>query len=257
MARGRILSAFLLLAAAAPAEEAGMVLIPAGTFQMGRTKTTSDDATGMRPKALRDDRPVHAVALDAYYLDAREVSQRDYALFLAASGRTPPYHWLDGKPPAGKEDYAVHNVDWSDAAAYCAWADKRLPSEAEWERAARGGLEGMDYPWGDESPAGRARFNTAQGPGPAGKFEQNAFGLYDMAGGVAEWCADWFERAYYETGPEKNPQGPAAGMYKAIRGGSWASGPRRITVFFRNWVRPNQKTPNIGFRCAKDAEDRE
>ena len=253
MARSRILPAFLILAAAAPAEEPGMALIPAGAFLMGRTKTTSDDATGMRPKALRDDRPVREVFLDAYYLDAREVSERDYALFAAASERMPPRHWLGGKPPAGKEDYAAHNVDWSDADAYCRWAGKRLPSEAEWERAARGGLAGMDYPWGDEKPDGRARFNTAQGPGPAGKFEQNAFGLYDVAGGVAEWCADWFERTYYETGPDKNPRGPAKGMYKSIRGGSWASGPRRVTVFFRNWVRPNQKTPNIGFRCAKDA----
>jgi formylglycine-generating enzyme required for sulfatase activity len=98
-----------------------------------------------------------------------------------------------------------------------------------------------------------ARFNTPLGPAPTGKRKPNAYGIYDMAGGVAEWCSDWFERNYYETSPRKNPTGPEQGMYKAIRGGAWSDGPNRITVFFRNWVRPNQKTPNIGIRCVRDA----
>lgn len=238
----------------ANADDSGMVLIPAGQFEMGRTKTTDDDSTGMRPKALRDDRPVHTVQLDSYYLDAHEVSQADYERFVEAAGHTPPYHWLYGKAPEDREDFAVHNVDWEDATAYCGWAGKRLPTEAEWERAARGGLDGMDYPWGDQKPDDRARFNTPEGPGPVGTFRQNDLELFDMVGGVAEWCSDWYQRTYYEVSPEENPPGPESGMYKMIRGGSWSSGPRRITVFFRNWVRPNQKTPNIGIRCAKDAE---
>ncbi len=250
----RVLSALIVLAGVALAGDSGMVLIPAGEFEMGRTKSTDDDTTGMRPKALLDDRPVHTVYLDSYYLDVNEVSQADYERFVAAAGRTPPYHWPQGSMPEGKADIAIHNVDWEDATAYCDWAGKRLPTEAEWERAARGGLDAMDYPWGDDKPTDRARFNTPRGPGPAGKFRQNDLGLYDIVGGVAEWCSDWFERTYYETSPPKNPSGPASGMYKVIRGGSWSSGPRRITVFFRNWVRPNQKTPNLGLRCAKDAD---
>lgn len=254
----------LLLAAAcalpAPAEEpadapAGMALVPAGEFTMGRTKTTRDDEVGMRPKILRDDRPDHKVYLDAYYLDTTEVSQAQYNEFLAATGRRAPYHWLGGKMPDGQGDIAAHNVDWDDASGYCAWKGKRLPTEAEWERAARGGLEGQDYPWGDgKATEALARYATPDGPGKVGQFPPNDFGLHDMAGNVTEWCSDYFERTYYEHSPAKNPHGPAEGMYRIIRGGSWSSGPRRITTFFRNWVRPNQRTPNLGFRCAKDAQ---
>ncbi len=232
-----------------------MALIPAGELSMGRHRTTSDDREGMRPLALRDDRPVHTVHIDGFYLDIDEATHADYAAFVEASGHTPPRHWLGGAMPKEKKDLPIYNVDWNDASAYCAWAGKRLPTEAEWEKAARGGLEGLDYPWGDDKPSeDLALFNTPEGPGPAGKRKPNAYGLRDMAGGVAEWCSDWFERTYYERSPARNPRGPETGMYKIIRGGSWSSGPRRITVFFRNWVRPNQKTPNVGFRCARDAQ---
>ena len=260
-------AAGLLLAAALHAQDAergalpaatapeGMALIPAGEFTMGRTKTTSDDPTGMRPLILRDDRPPHAVRLDAFYLDRHEVTHAEYARFLEAAGRRAPYHWLDGAMPDGRGDFPIYNVDWDDATAYCAWNGKRLPTEAEWEKAARGGLDGADYPWGDDkADDSRARFGSSEGPGPVGKYPPNEYGLFDMAGGVSEWCADWFEREYYEKSPAENPPGPAEGQYRIIRGGSWADGPRRVTVFFRNWVRPNQRTPNLGFRCAKDAE---
>jgi formylglycine-generating enzyme len=229
----------------------GMALIPAGTFTMGRTRETPDDKTGMRPLVLRDDRPPHKVTLDEFWMDTHEVTQAQYAEFVKKTGHRTPYHWLNGKLPEGKEKHPVHNVDWNDATAYCKWAGKRLPTEAEWERAARGGLEGQDYPWGDKITPADARFNTAEGPGPVGSYKPNAFGLYDMAGSVSEWCNDWFERTYYESSPAKNPQGPETGQYKIIRGGSWADGPRRVTVFFRNWVRPNQTTPNLGFRCVQ------
>ena len=121
--------------------------------------------------------------------------------------------------------------------------------------AARGGLDGKDYPWGDQAAKPEhARFSTPKGPGPVALYDPNAFGLYDMAGGVSEWCSDWFARTYYEVSAAENPQGPAEGLYKMIRGGAWSDGPKRLTVFFRNWVRPNQRTPNLGFRCAKDAK---
>jgi len=233
----------------------GMALVPAGSFQMGRTKTTEDDSTGMRPLVLRDDRPVHEVWIDAFYMDRLEVSHADYARFAEATGHRTPYHWIDGEMPPEQAKQPIYNVDWDDATTYCAWQGKRLPTEAEWERAARGGLDGKAYPWGDEKPSPqRALYSTPAGPGPVGKYPANDFGLHDMAGGVTEWCSDWFERTYYERSPAKNPQGPEDGQYRIIRGGSWSSGPARITVFFRNWVRPNQRTPNLGFRCVQDAE---
>ena len=130
----------------------GMVLVPAGKFMMGRSHETEDDKVGMRPLVLRDDLPAHRVRLDAYFMDSREVTQAEYEQFVKATGHRVPYHWLDGVLPGGTEDYPVHNVDWSDATAYCQWKGKRLTTEAEWERAARGGLEEKHYPWGDDLP---------------------------------------------------------------------------------------------------------
>ena len=233
------------------ANEKDAALIPAGEFAMGRSKLTPDDKGNMRPHVLLDDRPVHKVWIDAFYLDVREVTNARYAEFARATSRATPYHWLQGKIPDGQENFPVFNVDWDDASAYCRWAGKRLPTEAEWERAARGGVEGADFPWGDKADKKSAIYGAAQ-PGPVGAFPPNAFGLYDMAGGVSEWCFDWFERLYYEKSPPRNPQGPETGMYKVIRGGAWSDPDFRITVFFRNWVRPNQRTPNLGFRCAGD-----
>ena len=231
----------------------GMVEIPAGEFSMGRSELNSDDESGMRPRILLDDIPAHRVRLDALWMDAAEVTHADYADFVTAAGRRAPYHWPDGKMPETLADIPIYNVDWDDAQAFCAWKGKRLPTEAEWERAARGGLDEASYPWGDDKPdRTRARFATPLGPGQVGQHPPNAFGLHDMAGNVAEWCSDWFERTYYESSPAENPQGPAEGMYRIVRGGAWSNGSNRITVFFRNWVRPNQRTPNLGFRCVQD-----
>ncbi len=225
-----------------------MALIPAGEFTMGRAKLTPDDKTGMRPVVLLDDRPDHKVRIDAFSIEKTEVTHGAYAKFLAATGRKPPYHWA--QRPA--DNVPVYNVDWEDAHAYCGWAGKRLPTEAEWERAARGGIDGASYPWGEDKPdAKRALFNVETGAGPAARYPPNGFGVHDMAGSLSEWTADWFAREYYKASPVANPKGPDAGEYKVIRGGGWPDQPSRITVFFRNWVRPNQRTPNIGFRCAR------
>lgn len=225
---------------------AQQALIPAGSFTMGRTKSTPDDATKMRPQVLLDDRPTRSVSLPAFYLDTHEVTHAQYAEFLAGSKRPAPYHW---KPELAKSPIAIYNVSWDDAKAYCEFRDGRLPTEAEWERAARGGLEGQDYPWGDKFDPKVLRSGTDRGPGEPGKFPPNAFGLYDMAGNMAEWTADWFERdAYRNGGP------PATGLYRVIRGGAWSDQPRRVTVFFRNWVRPTMRQPNIGFRCARSVD---
>ena len=249
----------LIAAESGPVEEGaapeGMVLVPAGEFTMGRTFETSDDESGMRPLVLRDDRPAHKVRLDAFWMDATEVTHSAYAEFVAKAGHRAPYHWPDGEMPAALGRHPAYNLDWDDASAFCAWKGKRLPTEAEWERAARGGLEGEQYPWGKAKPdRTRARYSTQAGPGPVAQHPANDFGLHDMAGGVAEWCQDWFERTYYSKSPEENPQGPAEGLYRIVRGGAWSDGPNRITVYFRNWVRPNQRTPNLGFRCVQDVQ---
>lgn len=246
----RALLLCLSLAAAAQTPE-GMVAIPAGEFIMGRTKLTPDDKTTMRPVVLLDDRPDHKVAIDAFFLDKTEVTHSQYAEFLKATKRKAPYHWTNGEMPAGAAEVPIYNVDWDDATAYCKFRGKRLPTEAEWERAARGGKDGLSFPWGDKADPKMALFGVQTGPGPVGKFPPNAYGLHDIAGSVSEWCAHWFARDYYKTSPPRNPKGPETGDYKVIRGGAWSDSGPRITVFFRNWVRPNQKTPNLGFRCAQ------
>jgi formylglycine-generating enzyme required for sulfatase activity len=225
------------------------VLIPAGVFEMGRHKLTPDDRTKMRPHILLDDRPVHKVTLKAYRLDSREVSHAEYGAFATSTKRPVPYHWLNGKMPASLANVPIYNVTWFDASEYCAWKGGRLPTEAEWERAARGGREGLSYPWGDKFEA-KAVLSGRTAPGVGGQFPPNPFGLYDMAGGMSEWTADWFDRNYYQSSPVEDPQGPAEGIYKVIRGGAWSDPPARVTVFFRNWVRPAMRQPNIGFRCA-------
>ena len=230
---------------------ADMVTIPAGSFTMGRTKLTSDDKTNMRPHVLLDDRPAHTVTVSSFQMDATEVTNAQYRRFVEAAHHRIPYHWINGEPPKGADSVPVYNVRWDDANAYCQWAGKRLPTEAEWERAARGGLDSMDYPGADKLTAKQARFNVDTGPGPVAQFPPNAFGLYDMAGNVAEWTADWFDHDFYKRGENRDPKGPANGEYKVIRGGAWSDPAARVTVFFRNWVRPSQRTPNIGFRCAK------
>jgi iron(II)-dependent oxidoreductase len=224
-----------------------MVNIPAGSFTMGRTKLTSDDKTNMRPHVLLDDRPLHKVTISAFQLDKHEVTNAEYQVFVRKTGHKPPYHWIGDQPA----DLPVYNVSWDDADAYCRWAGGRLPTEAEWEYAARGGNVDVDYPWGDQPDAKLARFNVPTGAGPVAKFPPNGFGLFDMAGNVSEWTADWFDGSYYASSPAVDPKGPDTGEYKVIRGGAWSDSSHRITVFFRNWVRPNQRTPNIGFRCAR------
>ena len=228
--------------------------MPGGSFSMGRSQLTSDDSTKMRPQILLDDRPVHKVTVKPFYMDAYEVTHEKYAKFVQAKGHRSPYHWLGGKVPEGMAKIAVYNVSWDDAVAYCAWAAGRLPTEAEWERAARGGLESQRYPWGDKADNKAARYGTESGPGEPGQYPPNAFGLYDLAGNMTEWTADWFERDYYAKSPAENPTGPETGLYKVIRGGAWSDPASRITVFFRNWVRPNQRSANIGFRCVRDAK---
>lgn len=233
-------------------QEPAMVFIPGGEFLRGRSHALPDDGLKWWPEILSDDRPVRKIHVDPFYMDAYEVTNAEYARFVTATGHRAPYHWPNGKIPPGKEKHPVVNVSWEDAAAYARWAGKRLPTEAEWERACRGLAEGSKYPWGDAKPdRKKARFNAVDGPAAVGSCAANYFNLYDMAGNVWEWCADWYEKDYYAAAPEHNPPGPPSGRYRVLRGGSWADVEKYLTCAYRSWARPAERSPNIGFRCVK------
>ncbi len=234
--------------AAPAAEDTPMVLIPEGPFWMGR-----DGA-----EALEDERPRHQVWLDAYSMDLYEVSTAQYARFLAAAKRPAPWQW-ETVNLSMHGDRPVIGVDWEDAEAYCRWAGKRLPTEAEWEKAARGTDERL-YPWGNQTPtpslanfALGARFSYHQVLMPVGHYKQGAspYGLYDMAGNVWEWVQDWYGANYYEVSPERNPQGPEQGHFKVLRGGSWSDLPKYLLTYGRFKLPPTTRNSFAGFRCVK------
>ena len=246
---------FLLLLIAVPASPADpdMVLIPGGNFLRGRSHDLPDDGLKWFPTLLKDERPARQIVVGPFYIDKHEVTNRQYAEFLASTGRQSPYYWPDGKPPSGKQDYPVVNVSWREAGAYCKWVGKRLPTEAEWEHAARGQREGLKFPWGNEEPLKEkhARFDGIDGPGKVCQFPENEFRLCDMTGNVWEWCSDWYERDYYLRAPEQDPKGPDKGLYRTLRGGSWADAAKYLTCSYRSFARPGERSPTIGFRCAK------
>jgi formylglycine-generating enzyme required for sulfatase activity len=201
---------------------------------------------------LQDDRPVKRSYVDAFYLDEHEVTNAQYTRFVQATGHPAPYNWPGGHLPAGEDDVPVVDVSWEDAAAYTRWGVKRLPTEAEWERACRGLAEGRKYPCGDDKPTRRdAHFDTIEGPGAVCVFRRNYFCLCDMAGNVWEWCSDWYEKDYYARAPERNPLGPETGLYHLLGSGTWADQAKYLTCANRSRARPAERSPNIGFRCAK------
>ncbi len=250
-----------------------MALVPAGKFWMGRYYGTNIDAIDLVFRAHMDDRPANNVYLDAFYMDRYEVTSADYAEFVEATGTRAPWHWPGGEIPEGEERFPVTNVNWSESAAFCETAGKRLPTEAEWEKAARGGLDRQRYTWGDEDvdtsearllpprsairltddPVGVLRRNT---PLDVGSFEANAYGLYDMSGNVTEWTRDWYDKDYYAFMPKRNSQGPEDGLYKSVRGTNFIDGDTGDTASanYRNFTDPETRTNTIGFRCAKDLE---
>ena len=233
-----------------------MALIPGGDFLRGRTHDWPDTRLKWYPNPLKDDVPVGPIVVDAFHIDESEVTNRQYADFVSSVSHRAPFHWIDGKPLEGAENQPVANVSWDDAAAYCAWAGKRLPTEAEWEKACRGGQEGKMYPWGDDDPTQElAHFDAADGPVDVCGKKRSPVGLCDMSGNVWEWVADWWGRTYYAEAPEVNPQGPEDGRYRVLRGGSWfdAADSLFLTCSYRSWARPAERSPTIGFRCAKSA----
>ncbi|WKZ32279.1 MAG: formylglycine-generating enzyme family protein [Thermodesulfobacteriota bacterium] len=223
----------------------GMVLVPAGEFTMG-----SDD---WWPKS----QPEHKVRLDSFYIDRYEVTNKRFKRFVDATGRSHPDHWKDGRIPDGKEDHPVVYVSWADADAFCKWEGKRLPTEQEWEKAARG-TDGRTFPWGDKFD--RNKGNTPQYGNedtlPVGSFEdgKSPYGVYDMAGNAFEWTDSWFKPHPGNTHEDEN----YGEIYKVLKGGSWydctyykcgISAPVFNRIFFHTLTRNN----NFGFRCAKDA----
>ena len=261
------------------------VYVPAGEFLMGSLDSDKD--------AEPDEKPQHKVTLDGFWIDRTEVTNAQFAAFVEATGyetdaqktRTggilnlsakkweviPNVDWRHPRGPAssldGLEQHPVVEVSWNDASAYCQWAGRRLPTEAEWEKAARG-TDGAQYPWGNGNAAGNL-LNVAdrnlvvpwadkgindayQFTAPAGSYPDGAspYGVLDMAGNAYEWVADWYAATYYAGSPARNPTGPAQGHYRALRGGGWDFILKGARAANRDWNEPVDRNGGNGFRCA-------
>jgi formylglycine-generating enzyme required for sulfatase activity len=228
---------------ASTAEE--FVGIPAGSFLMG-----SEDGADY-------ERPVHRVHVDAFELAIYPVTERQYEAFLKATRHEGPREWRGASEGV---DLPVIGVSWLDAVAYCRWRTQsgdavRLPTEAEWERAARGGVERQRYPWGNEIPSWipDQGHGPLAGPWPVTLGDPNAFGLYGIAANIHEWCADWFAADYYARSPEANPPGPAQGVRRASRGGSWRHTFTISRCAARSRIDPSFRYTDYGFRVARDS----
>jgi formylglycine-generating enzyme len=288
-------------AAAKTIPDAAMVHLPGGEFRMGNPRGDGYPADG--------ESPVHTVRLRPFWIDPTTVTNAAFARFADATGfvtESEQYGWsfvfggllpddfedtaaaaatpwwrqvfgADWRHPEGPQssiddrpDHPVVQVSWADAAAYAAWTGKRLPTEAEWEYAARGGLDGVAFPWGAErEPGGEHRMNVFQGlfpndntgadgylgTAPVTAFPPNGFGLYATTGNVWEWCADWFAAGYYAVSPTDDPPGPAGGTHRVYRGGSYLchdSYCYRYRVDSRSGSTPDSAAGNVGFRCVRD-----
>ncbi|MCH8190728.1 MAG: SUMF1/EgtB/PvdO family nonheme iron enzyme [Chloroflexi bacterium] len=204
-----------------------------------------------------DERPAHRVWLSAVRLALLPVTNREYAVFLAATGHETPRFWDDQDFNAASQP--VVGVSWNDAVAYCEWlcaeSDRRyrLPTEAEREKASRGGLEGARFPWGDDLAEG-GDHASQEAPRAVGLSAPNGYGLFDMAYNVHEWCSDWYDAGYYASSPERDPQGPPSGTRRASRGGAWRHQVKVNRCAARSSLDPTFRYNDYGFRVALDVE---
>ena len=224
-------------------------LIPSGSYLMGCAAGRDEE------------KPVHRVYVDAFELAVHQARNRDWAVFMEATRHPPPKHWSD--PEFSHSDQPVVAVNWFEAAKYCDWFGSltgrryRLPTEAEWEWAALGGRECALYPWGDQAPQDWPEYihrwaGEVTGPLPVGLGTPNPYGLFDVSENVHEWCADWFDRAYYAASAEHNPSGPASGDRKASRGGSWRHQIKVSRCAARSSIPPAFEYADYGFRLVRD-----
>jgi hypothetical protein len=222
-----------------------MVYVSAGEFIMG-----SSDSD---PEAEDDEKPQHTVYLDAYYMDRTEVTNDQYRKCVEAGACSQP-HNTDGYNDPNRAEHPVVWVDWNQASAYCPWAGKRLPTEAEWEKTARG-TDGRVYPWGNDWDGNKLRVlyddTKVVGSYPAGASPYEAL---DMVGNVGEWVADWYDSGYYSRSPSRNPLGPDLGEYRVVRSGSVIDIEWSLRATNRNMLRPAYSEAYLGFRCAKSSQ---
>lgn len=205
-----------------------------------------------------NERPIHRVHVDGFFLAVCQVTNREFQIFLRATGSIPPPFWEDSN--FSHPDQPVVGVSWFEAARYCEWlaaiaAKKyRLPTEAEWERAARAGRESLQFPWGNEPPQSQPRYELRwlRGPEPVAQSAPNPYGLHEMCENVHEWCSDWYDAAYYAVSPDRNPPGPPSGTRRASRGGSWRHHIKIARCSARSSIPPNFQYADYGFRVACD-----
>lgn len=237
-----------------------MVLIPAGDFIMGSDefdKDTLQQRFGLSKPLYLNEHPKHKVMLNDYYIDKYEITNKEYKEFTDGTGHTPPSYWIDGTYPPPSENVPVVHVDWYSADAFCRWAGKRLPTEAEWEKAARG-TDGRRFPWGDELDEKKANaMGMYGGLLEVGHFKEGVspYGVYDMTGNASEWTSDW-----YKPHPGNEFEDDDYGeKYKVTKGGGWGGvGHYSFDYFYRTSFRghpePSWNFNDVGFRCVISAQ---
>jgi formylglycine-generating enzyme len=227
-------------------------LIPAGWFMMGCESGRDEE------------QPVHRVWVDAFEVAVMQVRNRDWDVFMQATGHPEPKSWHD--PDLNQPEQPVVSVTWFEAVKYCQWLTNltgrhyRLPTEAEWEHVALGGRERVLYPWGDTPPAAWPEYiarwtGEVRGPLPVGQGTPNPYGVYDLSENVHEWCADWFDKNYYAVSPERNPGGPSMGERRASRGGSWRHQIKVSRCAARASIPPAFQYADYGFRLVRERKD--
>jgi sulfatase modifying factor 1 len=255
-----------------PATPPNLARIPSGDFLMGAADAEDDE------------RPVHRVFVNEFLIGRFPVTDDEYARFVRATGypapairglpliagggrdsgfreQAAPYVWENDQPPAGHGSHPVVLVLYDDALAYCKWLSEeinrvfRLPTEAEWEKAARAGIDGQRYPWGNDIDASRCNYLTdpavknQRGTRPTGTYPPNAYGLYDMCGNIWEWVSDWYSAEYYGSGDMQDPRGPDNGNMRIVRGGSWVNDDvTMLRTAYRHKVPPDTYAYSVGFR---------